>query len=285
KAAVDETPKNITVSNISAASFTVSYVTDDVVTGTVNFGKEAKTNQIAFDVRDAEKGIALTHRAHYIIVKGLNPATKYFFTITSGSKNFLKDNTPYEVTTGATLTGATTGQSALAGKVILEDGNVPSEAIAYLSSDTTQTVSTLVEADGSYHIDLTTLLSKDLSSVATLTPTTVLNLQIMDPTRQSHVSLLASQANPVPVVILSKDYDFAVSDEPLAPSPVASASGTPAVFPTIEDQGSTAPQILTPISDQTFKDQQPLFKGKATPNGDVQITIQSAQEINTTVSA
>jgi len=285
KAAVDETPKNIMISNITDTAFTVSYTTDANVAGTVNFGKDAQTQQIAFDTRDTATGVAHLHRAHYISVQGLTPSTKYFFSITSGSKNFLNNGTPYEITTGTTLTDASTQQKVLTGKVTLATGSIPSEAIAYLSSDTTQTASTLIDADGTYHLAMSSLRTKELTSFAQLTPTTILHVQLMDPTQQSHISLLVSQSNPVPSVILSKDYDFAVSDEPLAPSPVASSSGQPIVFPTVAEKGGNTPQILTPQDEQGFKDQQPLFKGTAVPNGNVEITIQSEQEIKTTVSA
>src|SRR5262249_31736137 len=41
----------------------------------------------------------------------------------------------------------------------------------------------------------------------------------------------------------------------------------------------SSPEISTPTESQAFKDQQPLFTGMALPNTEVDITIQSQQEI------
>lgn len=285
KAAVDDTPKNVVISNISDTSFTVSYVTDTNTVGTVTFGPTAKPTQIAFDDRDKAQGAAQPHTVHYITIQGLLPATDYFFTITSGSKTYTNKSAPYEALTGPDLAKTSTSKVLLSGKVNLDDGSVPPEAIATITSNKSQILSVLVGSDGTYSINLANLRTKDLLSVLTLDPKTILSLQLMANTVQSHVSLLTSQANPVPLVTLSKDYDFTVSDQPLTSSPVASASGTPAAFPNVEDQNGSSPQITTPTSNEGFKDQQPLFEGNAVPNKDVEITIQSNQEITTTVSA
>jgi hypothetical protein len=89
----------------------------------------------------------------------------------------------------------------------------------------------------------------------------------------------------VPLVILSKNYDFAVSNEPLQPSPQASGSAQKASFPEFVDTTiPTAPVITVPEKDETFTDSQPMFKGKALPETNVIITIQS-QPLNATVKA
>ncbi len=283
KAAISNTPQNVQVSNITDASFTISYTTGDSVLGTINYGKTQPPAQIALD--DQDKGTAAAHSVHLITIKNLDPATKYFFIITSGDKNFDNKNVPYDVTTGPKITTAQQQVTTIKGKVILDDGRAPGEALAYVSSSDSQTFATLVQADGSYQFNLDSIRDKSLAKTITLTPDAKLNLQIIDSTHKSNVALLLSQAGNIPIIILSKDYNFTIGNEPLSPSPIASASGTPAAFPTTSEINTNKPQILTPQTDQSFKDQQPLFKGKAVPNADVEITIQSAQEINTTVSA
>ncbi|HEX8932398.1 MAG TPA: Ig-like domain-containing protein, partial [Patescibacteria group bacterium] len=62
-----------------------------------------------------------------------------------------------------------------------------------------------------------------------------------------------------------------------------SLSLTPAAFPTLGGSTIFNPQIITPQKDQSFKDPQPLFKGKAVPNANVTITINSTQTITSTV--
>lgn len=283
KAAIANNPQNIQISNITDTSFTISYTTGDSVLGTINYGKAQPPTQIALDDRD--KGSAAAHSVHSITIKNLDPSSKYFFTITSGDKNFDNNNVPYDVTTGPKVTTDQTETTTIKGKVILDDGRAPGEALAYVSSSDSQLFSTLVQADGSYQFNLDSIRDKSLAKTINISPDANLNLQIIDSTHKSNVALLLSQADDIPTIILSKDYDFSIGNEPLSPSPIASASGTPAAFPTTSETNTNKPQILTPQTDQSFKDQQPLFKGKAVPNADVEITIQSTQEINTTVSA
>lgn len=290
RAATDNVPKNVQISNITDSGFTVSYLTDGAVFGSIQFGKTGQTNQVALDDRDAKTGAAQKHTVHYITVKNLDPSTQYTFTITSGDENFSNNNVPYEVTTATQPTNSSSTSSTLKGKVILDDGSTPSEAIVYINSSGSQLLSTIVQADGSYSLSLTNVRNKNLSGFVSFSPADVLTMQVVDATRKSDVSLLYKQTNPVPLITLSKNYDFAVSNDPLTPSPVASGSATPTDespgFPLSEGEPGTAtPQILTPQKEQEFTDQQPLFRGKAVPNETVTITINSEQTITATVTA
>jgi hypothetical protein len=295
KAAADNTPKDVRITNVTDTTFTVSYITDDSVLGSIKFGKAGQTDQVALDDRDTSGG-SKEYTIHYITVKNLDPATKYTFTITSGSEIFSNNTAPYEVTTATQLidqlpdeVAIETESTTLKGKVILDDGSTPTEALVYVSSPDSQLVSTIVKPDGSYTLNLTNLRNKNLSESIGLEVDTVLQMQIIDATKTSDISVLYSQTDPVPLITLSKNYDFTLSDEPLSPSPVASGSATPSEeepeFPTTEQGTSTGPQILTPDEEQEFKDQQPLFRGKAVPNETVTIIINSEHTITATVTA
>jgi hypothetical protein len=280
KAAVSNNPKNVKITNISDASFTVSYITDDKVSATINYGKTQTPNQVAFDDRDKSGQAPAQFNIHYITVKNLEASTKYFFTITSGDKTFLNNNVPYEVTPVAKNADPKPSELLIKGKIGLEDGTIPTEAIVYVSLNSSRLLSTLADVNGEYNLDVSSL--KDVSSDS------VLSLQIFDATRQSKVSLLANQGNPVPLVILSKDYNFSLGSEPLeeVPSGSESATLTPAAFPTAEGSTATKPEIFNPEEkNQEFKDQQPLFRGAAIPGADVEITIESENPIKTTVKA
>jgi len=279
KAATDNTPKNVKISNISDSSFTVSYFTDSNTTGSISYGETQTPDKVALDDRDKET--SAEHFVHYVTVKNLKPSTKYFLTITSGAKTFLNKDVPYETTTTDEFQTFLPEEFLLKGKVTLEDGSIPTEAIAYVSSKSSENLAALINTKGEYNIDISSL--PDVSS------DTVLDLQIFDPTRQSKISLLVDQADPAPLIILSKDYNFSVSSEPISSSPQASASGTitPVAFPAPDDKTKkvTSPQIISPETDQEFKDQQPLFTGKAVPNSTVEITIESENPIKTTVKS
>jgi len=282
KAAVSNIPKNVLVSNIAANTFTVTYTTDESVTGSIAYGLDSKFGKVAFDTRDTTSPIS--HNVHYVTISALAPSTKYFFSIVSGDTIFLKDTLPYEATTAPVLTTNPSSNVSVTGGVKLDDGSLPSEAIVSVQSDNSQLISTLLKPDGNYSLNLNTIRKKDLSGVLTLAPDTVLRMTVANPTLQSRVTFLPSQSNPVPPVVLSKDYDFSISTTPLSATS-ASESAQITGFPTPGNSTSASPQILTPKSSQEFKDQQPLFEGRAQPNSDVEITIQSSQEITTTVQS
>lgn len=294
RAAADNTPKDVRISNITDTSFTVSYITDANVLGSIKFGKFGNMDQVALDARDTTQATTKEHTTHYITMKNLAPATKYTFTITSGQENFSNNTVPYEVTTATTLPDlpsdsdfVETESTTLKGKVILDDGSAPDEALVYLTGPDTQLLSTIVQNDGSYTMNLLTMRNKELSAFVLFEPDDLLQMQLVNATKTSTISLLAMEMDPLPLITLSQNYDFAVSTEPLV-SPVASGSatpsGTPPAFPTTEESTNTTPQIVTPKEEQEFKDQQPLFRGKAVPNETVTITINSEQTITATVT-
>ncbi len=289
KAAAGNDPKNVEISNISDTSFTISYATDDKVPGTLAYAKDPTLGAVALDDRDQQTGTPAAYRSHHITIKNLESATKYYVSIASGDEQFLNNGAPYQVTTAPRFSGQPTSQTPLAGKVTLDGGNMPTEGIIYLSSDTSQLVSALLKVDGSYLLPLNGILKKDLTGVDSFSDQTVLKMKILSSSLQSNVSLFANHTDSVPLVILSKDYDFTISNAPVDTS-TASESATPTVvltgFPSFEDTTiASSPSILVPEADFKFKNQQPTFKGKALPNAVVALTIHSPAEITTSVQA
>jgi hypothetical protein len=286
KAAVGNIPKQIQISNITDTSFTVSFTTDELNIGTISYGTSQTLNQIGMDDRDKQTGTPMQYRAHHITIENLTPSTRYFFSIISNNATFLNNGQPYEVITGTQITNKNETQSPISGKVALDDGSIPAEALAYVSANDSQLLSVLIKPDGGYSIPLNELRKKDLLSLLSLSLNTPLQLLIVSPTMQSHVSLLTSQTNPVPLITLSKDYDFQISNLPLSPSPQASSSAPLANFPAIVDTTiASSPAIFSPEKEQTFKDTQPMFEGKALPSEDVHILIGSDQKIDVVVKA
>lgn len=293
-AADDNTPKDVRVSNITDSSFTVSYVTDANVAGTLAVGTANQTNQVTLDDRDKKQNTPQEYTTHYITVTNLTPSTPYTFTITSGGETFQNGETPYQVTTGPPLTIESAANTIITGKVTHDNGTPATNVIVYVSAANSQVLSALTNNTGTYNLDLKTMRAANLTSLMALSAQSSLTVHIMDATKKSEASVLRGQANPIPLIVLSKNYDFAVSNEPLVPSPTATdsaeLSGTPSVtpfsFPTTEQgEAGTAPQILTPQEKQQFIDQQPLFRGKALPNESVTITINSEHTVTATITA
>ena len=280
KATLGSEPKNIQVSNLSDTSFTISYTTDTNVVGTISYGVDPATPGIALDVRDEQTGHSLEHQVHFITIKNLQPSTKYYYVIDSGSQKAENNGSPYEITTTAPLPNQQTNQPTVSGTVSLNDGSSPSEGIVTVSTNNSRQLAALINADGSYSIPLSQLRDTTGSTLAALTPKTVLNLQIQTPTEQSSAHVLLSQANHIPMIVLSQNYDFTLNSAEQSTVSALSASQS-AAFPVLATPAPvSSPEIDSPKEAQTFSDQQPLFDGRALPHTEVDITIQSANEID-----
>jgi hypothetical protein len=122
-------------------------------------------------------------------------------------------------------------------------------------------------------------------------------MTILGASGKSHVKLFATQANPVPQVSLSTDYDFTAGTTGLfdtftaSESATASSSGalsptaSPPPFPVVTVSIAQEPGILTPQPQETFTSQQPIFEGTALPNQTVEIIIDSDQPIQDTITS
>lgn len=279
RATVGSEPKNIQISNISDTSFSISYTTDASVVGTISYGTDPSTPNIALDTRDQQTNKAVEHQIHFITVKNLTPATKYYYVIDSGDQKAENNGSPFIITTTAPLVTQPPAQPTLSGTVSLSDGSFPAEGIVYVSAPNTQQLAALTQPDGSYQIPLTQLRDSTASTAASLTPDTVLQVQVLTPTQQSAAKVLLSQADKVPTIVLPQNYDFTLGPTQITSGSAQQASG--AAFPAFETPAPvSSPEITTPKDTEAFSDTQPTFQGRALPNTEVDILIQSQQEIS-----
>jgi len=276
KAGPSETAQNIRISNVTDRSFTVSFATEALVIGSINFGKDKNLGQTALDDRDSQ-GVLKEHKIHYITVKNLDSSSDYYFSITSGSKEFLQKGEPFIIKTAPVSSGSSAVEKTVKGKVVLPNGNNPKEALAYLNSDNSQTLSTLVKEDGSYSLSTNSLRTQDLSSYFTFLNETVFRLLVAgEDSLTSNARFNNSGSEELPLITLGSDYDFTQSN-------LSTASGSASTsFSSLSSQESTTgkiPKINIPTNNQTFTDSQPKFSGTALPNSTVEITIHSDDNI------
>lgn len=278
-------PQNVRITNITDNSFTVSYNTDAQVMGSLIYGKDQNLGQTALDDRDQQTGTLINHKIHSITVRNLSSVTKYFFSITSGQDKFLNNGAPFETVTGGNVVNPPSEQKPIVGKVVMPDGNTPTEGIIYITTDKSQVISSLLRNDGTYLIPLNSVRGQDLASYLDFSTVNTLKMLIFGDSLSSNVSLSINQINPVPTITLSQNYDFATGMESVASS--SAQQTTAESFPSPKPNGnvsSKAPQILTPQANQNFSDQQPIFKGTARPNETVKIIIHSDAQIQTQVT-
>lgn len=284
--AIDD-PRNITITNISDTSFVLSYTTEANVTGTVNFGENTNLGLTGIEDIDKEKDTASLNMIHATTLNNLTPNTKYYFVINSGQTTFLKNNVPFEIVTGPSISAPTSKQTPIKGSVILPDGSIPSQTIAYLTIKGAQTLSTLVNNDGSFTFALDSLRSEDLSSYFQLAEDSNIKITFVSDSLVSRVLSLYNQTNPLPAVTLSNNYDFSIESS----TPIASASpgvgGFQEILPSLplEKKATKSPIILVPKKDQSFTNPQPEFRGTSLPNEKVEIIIHSPDTITAEVTA
>ena len=148
----------VKVTNVRDTSFTVSWSTDVIATGWVNYGTSPALGQTAYD----DRGAGTIGESHHVTLQGLSPQTTYYFEVVSGAAVDDKRGSGYRVTTGRTL-GLPTSDS-IYGQVFESDGVTPAEgAIVYItlrdadgtgSSGEARVMSALVGGDGWWQANL-----------------------------------------------------------------------------------------------------------------------------------
>lgn len=274
-ASSSEEPKNVRVTNVTDSSFTVTYITDGYVIGSVIYGSEKTT---ALDDRDRQNNV-LPRTIHVITVKNLQPSTNYTFSILSGQTTFSQQNngndTSFEVKTGTPISAP--ADDITTGTLLLPDTSPAKDTIVYLKSDLSQTLSVITSSDGTYAFNLAQLRSSDLSNYLDV-KNQILNIFATSGQYSSNISFLKSQK--IPTITLSNDYDFTLSQTPIAS--FSAALGFPSMIATPSANG---PSISRPKDGEEFTDQRPQFRGTALPGSTVEITVHSDSQTTTQIVA
>lgn len=179
RATPQTTPKKIKITNVTDSTFTVSFVTDEATTGFVKYGttdNSLKTQ--ASDDRDQLAGTVNTYQSHHITVRGLQPQTRYFFTLGTGSNAAFDDNgKPFSVQTG-TKPGTSSVAQTVYGTVLTASSTPAENAIVYVKIDGTQELSTLVRSSGTWAIPLSSARTADGKGIPKITSTSPVLIQV-----------------------------------------------------------------------------------------------------------
>lgn len=204
-----ENPKNIKITNLSDSSFTVSYTTDDQVIGTITIGKNPGNLETIFlDDRDQINQNITEYKVHSISTKGLNPNTLYYFSITSGTKTFLNNGSPFNVRTASEISDSPSSHNPLSGRIIMPDGSTPSEGLVYASINGSQKISSYIKSNGNYTIPLNTIRNEALNSYYDIKSGDIINIEIEANNLFTSASVSENDISPVPLITLSNNYDF-----------------------------------------------------------------------------
>ncbi len=278
-------PKNVKVTNVSENAFTITYLTDDKMTGSVNHGIDPKDlDGISLDDRDQLSQQISKYNSHSITVRNLDPNTKYYYSITSGTKKYLDTGFKFEITTKGQISNAPSSQIPVSGKVILPDGTTPTDGLIYLKTNDAGITSGLLKENGTYIIPLNTLRKLDTDEYLEIDDNTIINIEIFSNGLFSSVSVTSNDISPVPLITLSGSYDFSASTMDQEENKTVNQSEG---FPSFGNVSINAddPKILTPNSNEELTESKPTFEGTAQPNETVEIEIHSDENIKTQVTA
>lgn len=274
------TPKQIRISNQTDTSFTISYITDEKVLGSLSYGEGVDRGKVALDDRDQQSGTPKQYNVHHITLRNLKPETTYYYTILSSDKVFQDEGKkPFSIKTLSTITQQPSRQAPIVGSAAYPDGSTDDSVMVFLVTDSAQMLSTLTKPNGSFVLPLNALRTSDFGSYLAFKDSSIIKLLLQSPTLTSRVSLLPAQINPVPKITLSNIYDFTVdsSDPNATPISTESAQVDDNAFPSfsaVEDLPAE-PAIVSPDNKEELTDQQPKFEGTSAPNEEVLIEIHS----------
>jgi hypothetical protein len=154
------------VTDVGAAQFVVTWITDTAGDGHVDWGP---TTSLVNTASDPDTSTTM----HRVVVSGLSPSTPYYFQVRSGTITDDNGGDYYQVTTGASLTPPLPGRIVW-GYVKQSDGTTPvADALVYLQLQdndgggdpgTSQWVTTQTDGSGVWAYDLNNVRRDDGSA-------------------------------------------------------------------------------------------------------------------------
>jgi len=197
-------PKNVTITNVTDVSLSVSWTTDEPTTGYLKWGQDEIKNTTDTETQKSN--------THHITLRGLSPQTSYQFSIYVDGQQHLNNNTLWTVTTGIQLEPPAKSQ-IISGKIVSNDGAPVIGAIVYAQVQNSIPLSTTTSADGQWFISLANARSQDKGAYVNITDESLLELFVeAGPNGNSAAKILVSNANPNPEIVLGEVYDFTQTD-------------------------------------------------------------------------
>lgn len=149
-ASADNQPRNVTISNITTVSATITWTTDSKTTGTATLKESGAELSPVIDTRGNTK-----RYTHFIEFTDLEPSTTYEFTITSGGTNYTSSGGSAFTFETAPITADTPTPNPVYGSV----SGVSTDDVlvfAILKDKTSYAVSATMPSGGNWIMDLST---------------------------------------------------------------------------------------------------------------------------------
>jgi len=209
RATPETTPKNITNSNITNKSFTVSFYTDEETIAFIKYGTSPNDikKQVSDD-RDQLSGVIKPYRLHHITVKGLEPNTTYYYLLGTGSNTtFDNGGNPFQIKTASGPGGVSPNNQTIYGTVSQANGQPGEGAIVFVTVEGASTLSTLVKSSGSWAVSLANAFNLSLNGYPEVNEDSVLSIKVQGIEPNSITSRVTNvtSAQPVPDIIMGQE--------------------------------------------------------------------------------
>lgn len=274
------TPSQLKITNITESSFSISWITSQPTTGFIKYGNNDNLMLSGKDDRDSLSGKSGNFLAHHVTIRGLKPATVYYFKIVSGGNVYDNNGVIFRADTAPTGKNPAPENDVAYGTVIDQNG-VPAEGvIVYLSLPNAVTQSTLTKSSGSWVIPLNLSLSSDLSLYSNYDREISTEEIFVQGSLGGTATAITITKNdsPIPAITLGGNFDFRNTSSGL----VGNQESTPpeSQFSSPDNQGSFKEtgsiSIINPSPGESINTQKPEFIGNGPVGETINIEINSS---------
>lgn len=280
--------KEVKISNVADNSFSVSWITDQAVFGSVAYNEGKGYSHPVLDDRVQSASTEDKFYTHHITIRFLKPKTTYSFKIISGNQEY--NDPSYKVTTASTLASPGTVSNPVYGTILKSDQTPMGGALIYLTVNNSALISTFTKSSGNWLVALNIARTSDLENYVTFKPKGEVENIFVQGGKDGVAQAKTVTGNdaPVPSISLGKNFDFTTASNEISPSSTNSATSNSqteqAKTGFVQAPVTTAtPGISSPTTDSKLNDPRPTFKGTGIPGEVVQITVQSDQNFSASV--
>lgn len=215
-ASPDQIPQNITITNLTDQTVSISWQTSSPEIGFVRFGQSNPDDQTVLDDRDSST--PQKRQTHHVTLKNLLPQTTYQFKVVSGKKA----NESKTFTT-ANSTSSQNNLKPIIGS-ILNNNSPVADGIVYFSISGAAVQSAPVKNLGNFIIPMNNIYSQDSSTIFTPEDTSLGKLTAV--TNQGQATALfeisLSQQESLKPLIVGQNLDFTNQPTTASASPETS---------------------------------------------------------------
>ena len=278
KASSSITISNVQISNQTPTSLSLVFRTNEAASATLHFGTTIKDGSTIFDDRDVigkEQGL---YRNHYFTVTNLNSASQYVFTILTGTKTFDNDGKGFSAKTAAAKTSSAKDESKrepVRGSVVTVQGKDAEDTLVFIRIEGVAPLSTLVKT-GKFLLPLANLYTTDLTGHFILKGSEVFVLEAIGSDGTTSTVKIPYEEH-ADIVKITLGQEAIISPT----SPPSSGFTNSYDISTIGNNTST---IENPKEGDFLIDDKPLIRGRASPDSDIEITVESELQTGNVVA-